>query len=438
MLFRRPIRRRPRSGPFALILIAVVLLVQIAQQRRPVRLTAAQDMGFILFRRMPANFCGGNLTLEFTIGVSAVGAAQVFSSSLAFGVYPLQEIPSTSSGSPTVLVANFLNGNNDAFNSRVYLWNPSESPGNVSVQVFSLPLNTGVAQELTGRPLSLGTLGARSGLNVKLAEDILIPLGISTPHIIDGGNLTLEFKIEAADVRGSAQVFSDSLAFGTYPLEVIPESSGSGAFEVLQDTVSIVEIAPGVVKISGAVKNKDFQDAFSVDVAIAAFDSSGKMLGGNTTSITGTPRKQDGVVTNSGLLKDEVGYFSSIFEVEGTVHSAEFSVAAEGLATSPPLANLQVIFSTFGGGAPFSIAPATVIVTTEVSGTIRNDGPVTADLISVDFIFLDSQGRVLAVQSIIPDRSTLLPGVSSTFSGAGVVSIDQVASVVFSFDWLEE
>jgi len=332
-----------------------------------------------------------------------------------------------------------MNGNNDAFNSRVYLWNPSDSPGDVTVQVFSLPLNTGVAQELTGPPLSLGALGAKSALNVKLAEDILIPLGIPTPYITDGGNLTLEFKIEAADVRGAAQVFSSDFGFGTYPLEVISESSGSGAFEVLQDTVSIEEFAPDIVKISGTVKNKDFQDAFSVDVAIAAFDSNGKLLYGNIRSISGTPRKQDGVVTNNVLLKDEIGYFSFIFRVEGTVQSAEFSVAAERLPTSPPLANLQVISSTFAAGPPFQItAVDPPLRTTEVSGTIRNDGPVTAELISVDLIFLDSQGRVLDVQSIIPDRSTLLPGVSSTFSGAGVVSIDQVASVVFSFDWLEE
>jgi hypothetical protein len=79
-----------------------------------------------------------------------------------------------------------------------------------------------VAQELTSSLLlSLGTLGAGSALNLKLAEDILVPLGISLPYTTDGGNLTLEFTIQAADVRGTAQVFSSSFGFGTYPLEVI-------------------------------------------------------------------------------------------------------------------------------------------------------------------------------------------------------------------------
>ncbi len=37
----------------------------------------------------------------------------------------------------------------------------------------------------------------------------------------DGGNLTLEFTIEVADVVGAAQVFSSDFAFGTYSLQPI-------------------------------------------------------------------------------------------------------------------------------------------------------------------------------------------------------------------------
>ena len=166
---------------------------------------------------------GGNLTLEFTIQAGDVrGAAQVFSPSFAFGTYPLQEIPSISQGSPTILSAEFMNGNNAAFNSRVYLWNPSNSPGSVTVRVFTLPLTGGLAQELTSTPLALGTLGAKSALNCKVVEDILTPLGITPPYTTDGGNLTLEFTIQAADVRGAAQVFSSSFAFGTYTLSEVP------------------------------------------------------------------------------------------------------------------------------------------------------------------------------------------------------------------------
>ena len=183
----------------------------------------AEDILAPLGITLPYTNNEGDLTLEFTIEVADVrGATQVFSSSLAFGTHPLQEIPSTSSGSPTVLVANFMNGNSDAFNSRAYLFNPSDSDGNVTVRVFTLPLSDGTAQELTGPPLDLGTLEARSALNIKLAEDILIPLGITLPYTTDGGNLTLEFTIQAADVRGTAQVFSSSFAFGTYPLQQLP------------------------------------------------------------------------------------------------------------------------------------------------------------------------------------------------------------------------
>ena len=127
---------------------------------------------------------------------------------------------------PTVLAANFMNGNNSAFNARVYLFNPSNNAGDITVRVFTLPLSGGLAQELTGgTPFNLGSLASKRAVNLKLAEDILTPLGITLPYTTDGGNLTLEFTIQAGDVRGTAQVFSPSFAFGTYPLQEIPSIS---------------------------------------------------------------------------------------------------------------------------------------------------------------------------------------------------------------------
>ncbi len=172
---------------------------------------------------LPYTIDGGNLTLEFTITTGKVqGTAQVFSSSFTFGTYELRKIPSISSGSPSVLVANFLNGNSNVFSSRVYLWNPSDSDGEVTARVFTLPLSGGTPDELTTTPVMLGTLGSESALNIKLAEDILVPLLIPLPYTADGGNLTVEFTITAADVQGAAQVFSSDFAFGTYPL-LVPE-----------------------------------------------------------------------------------------------------------------------------------------------------------------------------------------------------------------------
>ena len=213
----------PLTGGLAQELTTAPLNLGTLDARSALNIKLAEDILTPLGITTPYTTDGGNLTLEFTIEVADVrGATQVFSSSLAFGTHPLQEIPSTSSGSPTVLVANFMNGNTDAFNSRAYLFNPSDSDGNVTVRVFTLPLSDGTAQELTGTPLDLGTLEARSALNIKLVEDILIPLGIALPYTTDGGNLTLEFTIQAADVRGTAQVFSSSFAFGTYPLQQLP------------------------------------------------------------------------------------------------------------------------------------------------------------------------------------------------------------------------
>ena len=223
----------PLSDGTAQELTVTPLDLGTLEARSALNLKLAEDILTPLGITTPYTTDGGNLTLEFTIEVADVrGAAQVFSSSFAFGVYPLQEIPSTSSGSPTVLVANFMNGNSDAFSSRAYLFNPSDSDGTVTVRVFTLPFSDGTAQELTGTPLDLGTLGARSALNLKLVEDILIPLGIALPYTTDGGNLTLEFTIQAADARGAAQVFSSDFAFGTYPMQEIPSTS-SGSPTVL-------------------------------------------------------------------------------------------------------------------------------------------------------------------------------------------------------------
>jgi hypothetical protein len=195
----------------------------ILAERSALNIKLAEDILPLVGITPPYTDDGGNLTLEITIHADKVrGAAQVFSTDFAFGTYPLEEIPSTSAGIPTVLVANFTNGNNTVLNSRVYLWNPSASAGDVTVRVFTLPLTGGLAQELTATPLPLGSLEAKSALNIKLAEDVLTPLGITPPYVTDGGNLTLEFTIQAADVVGATQVFSSSFAFGTYPLQAIP------------------------------------------------------------------------------------------------------------------------------------------------------------------------------------------------------------------------
>ena len=185
----------------------------------------AEDILAPLGISLPYTDDGGNLTVEFTIDAANVrGAAQVFSSDMAYGTYPLQPIPNSSSVSPTVLVANLMNGNSEAFKSRAYLWNPSANAGAVTLRVFTLPL-TGVST-LLGE-LDLGILGAESARNVKLAEDILFPLGISLPYTDDGGNLTVVFTVDAPNVQGAAQVFSSELAFGTYPLQEISSTAGT-------------------------------------------------------------------------------------------------------------------------------------------------------------------------------------------------------------------
>ena len=122
------------------------------------------------------------------------------------------------SGTESILLANFVNGNTDAFNSRVYLWNPSGSSGDVTVRVFTLPLTGGLAQELTTAPLKLGTLGAKSALNVKVAEDILAPLGpahrsaLAWP-LARGDPVHLERKSDRFGGDGNSDAFNSRAQF---------------------------------------------------------------------------------------------------------------------------------------------------------------------------------------------------------------------------------
>ncbi|MCH1932588.1 hypothetical protein L9G16_20795, partial [Shewanella sp. A25] len=90
--------------------------------------------------------------------------------------------------------ANFLNGNNEALNSRVYLWNPSESSAPSTVRVFTL-LRDGPSTLLG--TVDIGLLEGESARNIKVAEDILLALEIPLPYTDDGGNLTIEFTVGA-------------------------------------------------------------------------------------------------------------------------------------------------------------------------------------------------------------------------------------------------
>jgi hypothetical protein len=186
------------------------------EAKSALNINLAEDILTPLGISLPYTDNDGNLTLAFAIGEENVqGVAQVYSSSFAFGTYPLQKIPSTLKASPTVLVANFMNGNSSFFNSHAYLWNPSDSGGKITARAYTLPRSG--ASTLLG-VVDLGLLEAKSARNIKIAEEILSALGLPLPYVADGGNLTVEFTIEAKSVQGVAQVFSSNLAFGTYPM----------------------------------------------------------------------------------------------------------------------------------------------------------------------------------------------------------------------------
>jgi len=70
--------------------------------------------------------------------------------------------------------------------------------------------------------VSLGSVGAGAGRNIKLAQDVLANIpGLTLPYTNDGGNVVVELTIEARKVTGVGQVFNTTTfaSFGIFPLQ---------------------------------------------------------------------------------------------------------------------------------------------------------------------------------------------------------------------------
>jgi len=222
-------------------------------------------------------------------------------------------VPTAYGQGETILGAYFMNGNTNAFSSRIYLWNPSDTPGAVTVRVFTLPLTSGMTQELTTEPLALGTLGAKSAFNIKLAEDILTPIGASVPYTADGGNLTLEFTIGVAGVQGVAQVFSGDFAFGTYPLQVISATGTNTAIgnQALQNnTNGFNNTASGFTALfSNTTGNFNTATGFSA-LQNNTNGTANTASGGNALRFNTTGNDNTAIGTNA-LVQNTTGNFNA-------------------------------------------------------------------------------------------------------------------------------
>jgi hypothetical protein len=129
-------------------------------------------------------------------------------------------ILSTWSLNGTILISNYVNGNNGSLQSRLYLHNPaSAATADVIARVFTLPLSGGTNAQV-GNTVTVGALKPGAGINLRLAEDILTPAGVTLPYTADGGNLFVEFTIQANNVSGVSQTFVNGGVhyFGVYNL----------------------------------------------------------------------------------------------------------------------------------------------------------------------------------------------------------------------------
>ncbi len=258
-------------------------------------------------------------------------------------------VPTAYGQGETILGAYFMNGNTNVFSSRIYLWNPSDTPGDVTVRVFTLPLTSGMTQELTTEPQALGTLGAKSAFNIKLAEDILTPIGVSVPYTADGGNLTLEFTIGAAGVQGVAQVFSGDFAFGTYPLQVISATgtntaTGNGALQA--NTTGSDNTATGyqalLTNTTGSGNTASGRDALKL----------------NTTGIQNTATGVQALLNNTtGNFNTASGFSALLSNTTGSFNTASGVnvLGSNTIGVNNTASGLNALFNNTTGGSNIAV-----------------------------------------------------------------------------------
>lgn len=107
----------------------------------------------------------------------------------------------------SVLFAPFVNGNTNQFKSRVYVCVPQSSGvTGATIKILKQPVagssGTALATVTTTEPIAdLGCLNFR-------VEDILTSGGIAQPYTADGGNLALEFTVNATKAVGTVNVIN--------------------------------------------------------------------------------------------------------------------------------------------------------------------------------------------------------------------------------------
>ena len=124
-----------------------------------------------------------------------------------------------------VLVAHWVQGNTDApgvagagvFKSRLYIANHTSSIGAVDVQVIEHDLSVGGAVGADLGTTTTASLQAGGALLIRM-EDVLDALGVTLPHLVNGGNLAAVVTVRVSDCSGSYQTFDETTIesfFGT-------------------------------------------------------------------------------------------------------------------------------------------------------------------------------------------------------------------------------
>ncbi len=312
---------------------------------------------------------------------------------------------------------------------------PSEFAGELELFVErNALLDTGVAVvRSSGQPIQL-TVRNLSGQ--VLAQKTLQDFDRYTAQF-----LSELFSGLPSDFRGLLTLTSTGpftavgLRFGSGVLSTVPldepETDGTltgSNLEVVPASV-FMEKSSDYLTVNGRLLNHDLADACWIEVAIAAFDASGHLTGGETTYADGTLRRvSSSTLTDTCLRPGESAYFSTLFEVPTAPSYLEFFAVAEISETQAPRASLEMISSSISTRS-YGWA--------RVSGEVRNGGTGRAESIYVNTVLLGDGGKVLDIDFGQPDQTSLGPGETSPFTEDTTSDRSDVKSVDFRFEWDE-
>ncbi|RPJ54198.1 MAG: hypothetical protein EHM23_29440 [Acidobacteria bacterium] len=183
---------------------------------------------------------------------------------------------------------------------------------------------------------------------------------------------------------------------------------------------------PNTWEVSGKIRNHSSEDVIFPQLAFAAQNANGALVGGDYSFLRGPARQVDTVITNASILAGEEGYFYVRFSTRGAPESFDFVIfALDFRETSQPAGNVVA--------SEYQIKDASGNLRLEAQ--LQNTGTKTVKLEWITAFLFDEQDRVLTMALGKADKEQLAPGEKASFAENTLTRTTSVKRVFFSPSW---